>query len=190
MHRMGVVAVGSGELLVLLEHRLELAGGLLAQRITPLAVSAPGGPGWSGPAWERLRAKALALDADPRRARFSRELLLPEALRGLGLGTYILCALVRRAVGRGCGGARVRALHLLARQHSPLRSAFYLGMGFELTLYADGSGWARAPRLDGLRAAHDPAKVREAWPVDLAPGREALYIPLPHPARKGGKPWK
>ncbi|BBD07192.1 hypothetical protein [Desulfovibrio ferrophilus] len=95
------------------------------------------------------------------KARFGRMFSLPHELRGQGLGTYLLCGLVREAVGFGFGNLPVHGLHLIKQQDTPLRNAFYRSMGFTLTLYRDGSGWARAPRLDVLRMHHDPAKVRE-----------------------------
>ena len=147
--------------------------------------------------WRPLRAKPLCLEvlAAPRHlaARFSRVIELPAPLRGLGLGTYLMSTLVRRAVAQGFGAARVRSLHLLKRQDTPLRNAFYLSMGFDLALYADGSGWARARRLDQLRAAHDPAKLRELPPppaASLALGHEPVYTRLPPAKGQGAQPWK
>jgi hypothetical protein len=67
--------------------------------------------------------------------------------------------LVRFGVAHGCGDAHVRSLNLIARQDTPLRNAFYENMGFRLTVYRDGAGWARSAHLRLLRQRHDPAKV-------------------------------
>jgi len=95
------------------------------------------------------------------KARFGRSFSLPAELRGRGLGTYLLTGLIRRAVGLGFGDVPVHGLHLIKQQNSPLRNAFYQSMGFTLIPYRDGSGWARAPRLDVLRMHHDSGKVWE-----------------------------
>lgn len=112
----------------------------------PRAVSCPG----------------FTLEIRRGKARFGRSFALPRELRGQGLGTYLLAGLVCRAVRLGFGGVPVHGLHLIKQQNTPLRNAFYRSMGFTLTLYRDGSGWVRAPRLDVLRMEHDPEKV---WKV-------------------------
>lgn len=109
----------------------------------------------------RFACKGFHLDVRHGKACFGRELILSEDLRGLGVGTYLLCGLVRRAVSCGCTDARVRSLHLISRQNTPLRNAFYRNMGFDVTVYRDGSGWARCSRLGDLRQQHDLAKVSD-----------------------------
>ena len=158
-----------------------------------------------GLGWERLRAKSFTLNVRRGRACFSRDLKLPEGVRGVGVGTYMLCSLVRRAVRLGFGGVKVRSLNLVKAQNTPLRNAFYERMGFDLTLYSDGSGWARARRLDQLRMRHDPAKVCGTafdFPWFFRPGlcfSSLLPCPWPFPgvhpglasnARKGAGLWK
>lgn len=172
-----------GAVRVLLAHELSLDGDGCAQRITPLAAGPVAGCGGSLPPWDALRARAFVLEAGPDKARFGRVLELPEALRGLGLGTHILCALVRRAVALGFGGARVRSLHLVKAQDTPLRNAFYRRMGFCVTLYRDGSGWARAARLDQLRTLAHAAKIRSLGEPNQggwAAGETLVDLPLAH----------
>ena len=107
-----------------------------------------------------LRCRPFTLTIEHGRARFARHLRLPSGLRGLGLGTWLMTSLVRQAVGLGLGASRVRSLHLVPHDASDLRDAFYRTMGFVVTVWRDGSGWARAARLDGLRTEADPAKAR------------------------------
>lgn len=108
---------------------------------------------------QRVRAKGFELAVHRDKACFGREFLLPPCLRGKGLGTYLLCRLVCFGVAHGCGDAHVRSLNLIARQDTPLRNAFYENMGFRLTVYRDGAGWARSAHLHLLRQRHDSAKV-------------------------------
>ncbi|WP_028587316.1 hypothetical protein [Desulfocurvus vexinensis] len=133
---------------------------------TASACAGPGvrADGGVGP-WALVRLRPFCLEVRRGKARFDRDIRLPPALRGLGLGTYLLATLVRVAVGLGHAEARVRALHLVSRDASPLRDAFYRSMRFTLTLWPDGSGWARARRLGDLRAGHDPARVRALGPA-------------------------
>lgn len=132
-----------------------------------------------------LRCRPFTLTIGHGRACFARRLRLPPGLRGLGLGTWLMASLVRRAVDLGLGAARVRALHLVARDASPLRDAFYRSMGFEVTVWRDGSGWARAKRLDALRSEADSAKSRLMHRVPLAhvPAPDALMSALAAGAR-------
>lgn len=158
-----------------------------AEGIAPLAsLDAPACPGPraradGGPEpCALVRLRPFCLEVRQGKARFDRDIRLPPALRGLGLGTYLLATLVRVAVGLGHGEARVRALHLVSRDASPLRDAFYRSMRFTLTLWPDGSGWARARRLDDLRAGHDPARVRALGPASalaLLAGAGSLAVP-------------
>lgn len=81
-----------------------------------------------------------------------------------------MCQLVGRAVAHdGYRDAPVRSLHLLKRQNSALRNAFYERLGFDLTLYDDGSGWARAKRLGQLRTSAEAGKVRELDGLGMVP---------------------
>ena len=129
--------------------RLLSAGPVGLMRLLPDAVLAA-----------TVRCAAFTLAVHGGRACFSRNLRLPPQLRGLGLGTWLMAALVRRAVALGLGAARVRSLHLVARDASALRDHFYRSMGFAVTVWRDGSGWARVARLDALRRHADPVKVR------------------------------
>lgn len=198
----GAVAIrrsaDAGCIFVLLERGFVSEPCGCALSLAPVALAAgPCACAAAGLRWRPLRARPLRLDviAAPRHlaARFSRVIELPAPLRGLGLGTYLMSTLVRRAVALGFGAARVRSLHLLKRQDTPLRNAFYRCMGFDLALYADGSGWARARRLDQLRTAHDPAKLRELPPppaASLALGPQPVYTRLPPAKGQGAQPWK
>lgn len=145
------------------------AAGAAALALALPTASACAGPGvradgGAGP-WALVRLRPFCLEVRQGKARFDRDIRLPPALRGLGLGTYLLATLVRVAVGLGHAEARVRALHLVSRDASPLRDAFYRSMRFTLTLWPDGSGWARARRLGDLRAGHDPGRVRALGPA-------------------------
>lgn len=153
---------GGGILVVGREIALDGAGCALALR--PLMEARPG----LGPWTSRLGPTGIrpfTLRVAGGKARFDRDLRLPGPWQGLGLGTWLLCSLVRLAVLLGHGEARPRALHLVGRDHTPLRAAFYRSMCFTLTLWPDGTGFARAARLADLRLCHDPAKVHElgAW---------------------------
>jgi len=166
--RLGAEGDPSG-LVLGLRSRVLVAGGEAELALLPLAPDRPqaGSQAGSQPGLQIGLGESLAgcrgftLTLRGGRARFGRSLHLPPGLRGRGLGTYLMAWLVRRAVDLGFGALPVHGLHLIRQQDTPLRNAFYRSMGFELTLYRDGSGWARAPRLDGLRMRHDPAKVRE-----------------------------
>lgn len=114
-----------------------------------------------------VRCPGFTLTVRGGKARFGRAFSLCPELRGRGLGTYLMTRLARRAVQLGFGAVPVHALHLVRQQNTPLRNAFYRSMGFDLTLYRDGSGWARAARLDRLRLASDPAKVVEEGSIPL-----------------------
>lgn len=103
------------------------------------------------------------------KAAFGRFLQIPAGMRGNGLGTWFMCSLVKNAIALGFAEASVRGLHLVKRHDSSLRNAFYRNLGFDVVLYRDGSGFARAARIGQLRVAHDPLKVRERrMPVGLA----------------------
>ncbi len=115
------------------------------------------------------RCKPFTLGVRGGRACFSRSLRLPPPLRGLGLGTWLMAGLVRQAVARGLGAARVRSLHLVARDASDLRDNFYRAMGFAVTVWRDGSGWARAARLDALRTRPNAAKARPLAKAEAPP---------------------
>ncbi len=134
-----------------------------------------------------VRCKPFTLAVRHDRACFDRYLRLPVTLRGLGLGTWLMSSLVRQAVDRGLGAARVRSLHLVARDASELRDSFYRSMGFAVTVWRDGSGWARAARLDGLRRRANPAKVRllHYASVSQVPSPDALMHTLAAGTRTG-----
>lgn len=160
VRRVGVVRVcaGSRARFLVIRREIALDGRALCIVLRPLAEAVPCAGGWR---LAVLRVRPFSLHVRGGKARFDRDIRLPAPLRGLGLGTYLLSTLVRLAVRLGHAEARVRALHLVARDHTPLRAAFYRSMRFSLTLWADGTGWARAARLGDLRAACDPAKVRD-----------------------------
>jgi len=133
-----------------------------------------------------LSCKPFTLAVRRGLACFDRYLRLPPGLRGLGLGTWLMAALVRQAVDLGLGASRVRSLHLVARDASDLRDNFYRAMGFTVTVWRDGSGWARAARLDTLRASANPAKTRLLHRARLTeiPGPDELMSALAAGARR------
>ncbi len=164
----------AGDAILVVRREIDLDGQGCSLTLRPLLEA---GPYARRPVPATIRPFSLTVRGA--KARFDRDLRLPPPWRGLGLGTYFLATLVRLAVLLGHGQARVRALHLVARDHAPLRTAFYLGMGFRLTLWPDGTGFARADRLADLRRTLNPAKVVESWGRD--PGAGLLLPPAPAP---------
>ncbi|SKA76346.1 GNAT family N-acetyltransferase [Desulfobaculum bizertense] len=104
--------------------------------------------------------KGFELHCGERQLAFGRELFVPEPLRGRGVGSYLLRWLAGQALDAGLGAERVRSLHLISRQNTELRNAFYERLGFELTVYRDGSGWARLPQLKAMQMQPSHEKVR------------------------------